>query len=77
MSTSLTRPATSQSSSYPIVLTRLGRPRSRSNPHLKLWKCRESKTRLLGPYSDTLTPRQTKPKTKENLNFCENLPIST
>ena len=27
--------ATSQSTSYPIVLTRLGGPRSRPNPHLK------------------------------------------
>ena len=35
MSTSLIRSATSQSGSYPIVLTRLGGPRSRSNPHLK------------------------------------------
>ena len=35
MSTFLIRSATSQSSSYPIVLTRLGGPRSRPNPHLK------------------------------------------
>ena len=35
MSTFLIRSATSQSSSYPIVLTRLGGPRSRSNPDLK------------------------------------------
>ena len=32
MSTFLIRSATSQSSSYPIVLTRLGGPRSRPNP---------------------------------------------
>ena len=35
MSTSLIRSATSQLSSYPIVLTRLGGPRSKRNPHLK------------------------------------------
>ena len=35
MSTFLIRSATSQSSSYPTVLTRLGGPRSRPNPHLK------------------------------------------
>ena len=35
MSNFLIRSATSQSSSYPIVLTRLGGPRSRPNPHLK------------------------------------------
>ena len=36
MSTFLIRPATSQSSSYPVVLTRLGGPSSTSNPHLKM-----------------------------------------
>ena len=35
MSTFLIRSATSPSSSYPIVLTRLGGLRSRPNPHLK------------------------------------------
>ena len=35
MSTFLIRSATSQSSSYPIVLMRLSGPRSRPNPHLK------------------------------------------
>ena len=35
MTTSLIRSATSQSGSYLIVLTRLGEPRSRPNPHLK------------------------------------------
>ena len=35
MSTLLIRSATSQPSSYTIVLTRLGGPRSRPNPHLK------------------------------------------
>ena len=35
MLTFLTRSATSQSSSYPIVLTRLGKLRPRPNPHLK------------------------------------------
>ena len=35
MSTFLITSATSQSGSYPIVLTRLGGPRSRPNPHLK------------------------------------------
>ena len=47
MSTFLITYATSQSSSYPIVFMRLVGPSSRPNPHLKLWKCRES---------DTLTP---------------------
>ena len=36
MLTFLIRFATSQSSSYPIVLTRLGGPRSRPNPHFKI-----------------------------------------
>ena len=36
MSTFLIRSATFQSSSYPIFLTRLGGPRSRPNPHLRL-----------------------------------------
>ena len=36
MSTFLIRSATSQPSSYPIVLTRLSGPRSRPNPHLKI-----------------------------------------
>ena len=35
MSTCLIRSATSQSSSYPIVLTRLGGSRPRQSPHLK------------------------------------------
>ena len=35
ISTFLTRSATSQSSSYPFVLTKLGGPRSRHNPQLK------------------------------------------
>ena len=42
MLTSLIRSATSQPSSYPIVLTRLGESLSRLNPHLKLWKCQKS-----------------------------------
>ena len=42
MSTFLIRYAAFQSSSYPIVIQRLGWPGSRSNPHLKFWKCRES-----------------------------------
>ena len=42
MPTFLIRSATFQSISYPIVLTRLDEPRSRPNPHLKLWKCQES-----------------------------------
>ena len=36
----LMRSSTYQSSRYPIVLTRLGGPRSRPKPDLKLWKCR-------------------------------------
>ena len=55
--TFLIRSSTSQSSSYPIVLTRLGGPRSRSNPYLKLWNCRESIPRPHGQQSDTLNPR--------------------
>ena len=43
--TSLIRSATCQSSCYPIVLTRPGGPHSRTKPHLKLQKCRESKPR--------------------------------
>ena len=35
MSTFLIRSAASQSSSYPIILMRLGGPYSRPNPHLK------------------------------------------
>ena len=35
MPTFLIRSATYQSTSYPIVLTRLGEPRCRSNPHLR------------------------------------------
>ena len=35
MSTFVIRSSTSQTSSYPIVLTRHGGPRSRPNPHLK------------------------------------------
>ena len=45
MSTVLIRSFTSQSSSYPIFLTRLGESRSRPNQHLKLCKCRESNQR--------------------------------
>ena len=37
LSTFLTRSPTSLSGSYPTALTRLGDPRSRPNPHLKLW----------------------------------------
>ena len=39
------RSATSQSSSFPIILTRLGEPRSRPNPYLKLWRFRELNSR--------------------------------
>ena len=46
MSTFLIRSATSQSSNYPVVLKRLGGPRSRLYPLLKLWMCRESNPRL-------------------------------
>ena len=45
----------SQSSSNPIVLTSLGGPRSRFNPHLKFWKCRESNPRPHDQQSYTLT----------------------
>ena len=41
----LIRSGTSQSSSYPIFLTRLGGPCPRPNPHLKLWKCWKSNPR--------------------------------
>ena len=39
----LIRSTSSQSSSYPIDLTRLGWPCSRPNPHLKSWKYRETR----------------------------------
>ena len=42
MLTFLIRSTTSESSSYVIVLTRLGEFHSRPNPHLKFWKCQES-----------------------------------
>ena len=42
MSTFLIRSASSQSSSYPFVLTSLVGPRSKPNSHLKLWKWRKS-----------------------------------
>ena len=45
MWTFLIRSATSQSTSYPIFLARQDGPRFRPNPHLKLWKCRESNPR--------------------------------
>ena len=57
MLTFLIRSATSQSSSYPIILTRLGGPCSRLNPHLKLWKCRELNSQPHDKKSDMLTPR--------------------
>ena len=47
MSTFLIISATSQSSCYPIVFTRLGGPRFRPNIFFLLWKCWESKTGLL------------------------------
>ena len=55
MSTFLIRSVTSPSSSYPIVLARLGGPRSRSNPHLKLCKGWESNQRPHGQKSYTLS----------------------
>ena len=42
MSTFLIRSATSESSRYIIVLSRLGGPYSRPNEHLQFLKCRES-----------------------------------
>ena len=41
MSNFLFRSATSPSSSYTIVLTRLGEPRSRPSPHLKFVEVRQ------------------------------------
>ena len=43
MSTFLIRSATSQSSSHPIVLMRLGGPRSRHNPKFKIVEVPEIK----------------------------------
>ena len=60
MSTFLIRSAISQSSSYSIVLTRLGGPRSRTNRNLNLWKCRGSNPRPHDQLSDMLTPRPTR-----------------
>ena len=57
MSTFLIRSTTSQSSSYPIVLSRLGGSRSRPNPHLQLCKCRQLNPRPHGQQIDTLIPR--------------------
>ena len=51
----LIRSATSQSSTYPDILTRLGRPRPRPNPHLKSWKSRNW-TRDLMVSSQTCWP---------------------
>ena len=47
MFTFLLRSATSQSSSNPIALTRLGGPYFRPNSLLKLWNCRESWLKLI------------------------------
>ena len=44
----LIKSSTSQSSCYPIDLTRLIESRSIHNPHLKLWKCWESNPQPLG-----------------------------
>ena len=48
MVTFLIRSDTSQSSNNSIFLTRQDGPRSRPNPHLKLWKCQESNPRPHG-----------------------------
>ena len=69
MSTLLIRSATSQSSSYPIVLTRLGGPRSRSNPHLKLWKYTESNPWPRDQESYMMTPRPTRLSTRYLLSL--------
>ena len=53
----LIRTASSQLSSYPIILTKLGGPHSRSNPHFKIVKVSGIEPRPLGQQSDTLTPR--------------------
>ena len=55
--TFLIRSTTSQSSSYPMVLMRLGEPCSRPDPHLKLWKCSESNLWPHNQKSDMLTTR--------------------
>ena len=65
----LIRSATSQSSSYPIFLVRLGGPLPRPNIHLKLWKCRESTPRPYDLKSDMLTPKQMKRSVNGNINM--------
>ena len=64
MSNFLIRSATSQSSNYPIVLTRLGGPHSRHNPHLK----------FVEMLSDMLTPRPIR-RSKEHFRNIKNREI--
>ena len=66
MSTFLFRSTTSQGSSYLIVLKRLGEPRYRYNPHLKLWKFRESNRQPHGKEADMPTIR---PVAMEQINY--------
>ena len=76
MSTFLNRSATSQSSSYPIVFTRLGGPRSRPNSQLKLQKCRGSNPRPRDQKSDMLTTRPTRRSMYYNYNhYCLEIPF--
>ena len=56
MSTFLIRSAISQSSTYPIVLTRLGGPRSRPNPQFKICGSAGDQTRDLMISSQTRWP---------------------
>ena len=65
MSTFLIKSATSQSSSYPIVLTRLGGPRSRPNPNLKFVEVPGIEPAT--SWSDMLTTRPTRRSTSWNM----------
>ena len=65
MLTFLIRYTTSQSSSYPIVLTRLGRPRSRPNPQFKIVKAPG-----IEPATSWLVARHADPHINEVVNVC-------
>ena len=73
MLTFLIRSASSQSSSYPIVLTRLGGPRSRPSPHLKFFGRAGDRTRDLMISSQTcqsLDQRGGLIVHKTNIRYC-------
>ena len=82
MSTFLISSSTSQSNSYPIVLTMPGGPRSRPNPHLKFVEVQEDRTRDLMISNQTLTPTRMNNhngnyifKTRSWRQLCDLLPL--